>query len=171
MAQDAYDVNWGMWNTIDNNIPSIGSVVNFSAGFGDALLLGFGDELRDYIYGIAGLGPSGVNRNSTEYAVGEGVGITAGMIGGYRTTYVASMKVASLSSDGVVIAASKFRNAWKRYGGKAIYSSAERAKIIPVSQRLSLQGIGGLRASLGKTRGNYNRLMTLTPGLGGWFNE
>ncbi len=51
-------------------------VVDASAGFGDTLLLGFGDELRTLI------GMGGVNLCSKAYSIGEYGGIVAGFLAG-----------------------------------------------------------------------------------------
>jgi RHS repeat-associated protein len=61
---------------------AFGEFVNFSAGFGDVLLLGFGDDLRD------ALDIGGVNTSSPAYGAGEVTGFVAslatGVAGGVR---------------------------------------------------------------------------------------
>lgn len=78
--------------------------VDFAAGLGDGLLLGFGDELRGAL-NIDG----GVNRDSGAYFAGEVTSYTAG---GARIAYAGAAKVgARLAPSGA--AASAFRNRLK----------------------------------------------------------
>jgi RHS repeat-associated protein len=74
--------------TLDDipNIPP--SVVDFSAGLGDALLLGFGDDLR------AALGIGGVNRCSAAYRFGGYASLAGGLT---RLGYAGAAKAISLA--------------------------------------------------------------------------
>jgi hypothetical protein len=87
-------------------------LVDYSAGLGDALLLGFGDNLRD------ALDIGGVNRCSTAYRYG---GLTSFAVGSSRLAYAAVAKGYSVvASSGA--AASTFRaglkNAFRFGAGK-----------------------------------------------------
>jgi RHS repeat-associated protein len=78
-------------------------VVDFSAGLGDALLLGYGDELRSM------LDISSVNMNSDAYSYGE---YSSYAVGGARLTYSGLIKGYSyLAPSG--LAASTFRSNMK----------------------------------------------------------
>jgi hypothetical protein len=87
---------YGLW--APPSLPQ--GVVDFSAGLGDALLLSFGDELRD-VTGVSGF----VDECATAYGAGA---ITSFAFGGARVAYAALAKGGSmLASSGV--AASAFR--------------------------------------------------------------
>lgn len=74
------------------------------AGVGDSLLLGFGDDIRDYL-GISG----GVDKCSDSYGKGE---IAALLAGGARLAYAGLAKVGSIvASSGAK--ASSFRQGLK----------------------------------------------------------
>ena len=89
---------YGLW-AVGDPLPQ--GVVDFSAGLGDALLLGFGDDLR----GLAGV-DGGVNECSSAYQAG---GWTSFAFGGARLAYAGLVKGGSiLASSGA--AASAFRN-------------------------------------------------------------
>ncbi|CAN5864826.1 hypothetical protein BH11PSE12_BH11PSE12_06230 [soil metagenome] len=78
-------------------------VVNFSAGLGDALLWGFGDDLRDM------LDIGGVDKCSGEYGAGSWTGIGAS---GARGVYAGAVKLGSVyAASGV--AASNIRSGIK----------------------------------------------------------
>jgi hypothetical protein len=80
--------------------------VDFSAGLGDALLLSFGDELRD-LAGVDG----GVNKCSNAYDYGS---YTSLGLGGARLAYAGLAKGGSiLASSGAQ--ASAFRESLKRF--------------------------------------------------------
>ena len=77
-----YTDPYGLFGVAD--LPTLPqSVVNFSAGFGDVLLFGQGQRLRDWT-GVDG----GVDRCSDAYDYGEWAGIagsfTTGIVGGIR---------------------------------------------------------------------------------------
>ncbi|HDZ39141.1 MAG TPA: RHS repeat protein, partial [Marinobacter sp.] len=94
---------YGLW-AVGAPLPQ--GVVDFSAGFGDALLLGFGANLRNLV-GVDG----GVNRCSNEYKTGSWASF---VIGGARLTYAGIVKGGSIfASSGV--AASEFRNKVKAF--------------------------------------------------------
>jgi len=80
------------------------SVVNFSAGLGDGLLLGFGDELRS-VLGVDGA----VDLSSTEYSAGSWASFA---FGGARLTYSAAAKAGSVIAP-TALSASKFRTSLK----------------------------------------------------------
>jgi len=105
MYYDQYGLCWG-WGC-----PLPQEVVDFSAGLGDALLLGFGDDLRD-LAGVNG----GVNQCSNAYDYGGYASLVAG---GARLAYAGLAKGGSmLASSGA--AASAFRSRiknWFRLGG------------------------------------------------------
>ncbi|WP_290498756.1 DUF1566 domain-containing protein [Alcanivorax sp.] len=90
---------------LDGNLPSLPQgLVDFSAGLGDGLLLGFGDELRE-LTDVSG----GVDPCSSSYKVG---GWTSFAAGGARLAYAGMVKGGSmLASSGA--AASEFRNSVK----------------------------------------------------------
>ena len=71
-------VNWidptGLWAWGD---PLPQGLVDFSAGMGDTILFGFGDELRDF-FGVDG----GVDKCSSAYGAGEWAGIGVSFVGG-----------------------------------------------------------------------------------------
>jgi len=76
----------GLW-------PNLRDFANYSAGIGDALLFGFGDDLRR-MFGI-----DGVNQCSIAYRAG---GWTAAAIGAARLSYaVAARGIAAFASSGV----------------------------------------------------------------------
>ncbi len=81
-------------------------VVNFCAGLGDSLLLGFGDNLREFV-GVSGA----VNMSSDDYRSGEYTSIA---FGGARLAYAGVVKGGSiLASSGV--SASSFRTSMKSF--------------------------------------------------------
>jgi RHS repeat-associated protein len=79
---------YGLW--VPPSLPQ--GVVDFSAGLGDALLLSFGDELRD-LAGVSG----GVNECATAYSAGA---IASFAFGGVRVAY------AGLAKGGSIVASS-----------------------------------------------------------------
>lgn len=96
-----YD-QYGLW--VPPSLPQ--SWVDFSAGLGDALLLSFGDELRDLV-GVDG----GVNKCSDAYDYGA---YTSLGLGGARLAYAGLAKAGSiLASSGAQ--ASAFREGLKRF--------------------------------------------------------
>ena len=128
-AQDIYDNNtcfsnvgdyciqtiadWKKWSKSDLLVafqpPSLPpGVVNFSAGLGDALLLGFGDDLRGYT-GVDG----GINFNSSAYNNG---GYAAFVFGGARLVYAGLAKAGSVIAPSG-IAVSQFRSSLKVFRG------------------------------------------------------
>jgi RHS repeat-associated protein len=85
------------------------SVVDVSAGIGDNLLLGFGDDIRQ----MANIGS--VNQCSTAYNVGEYISFG---FGGARLAYATLAKAGSLAASSGM-AASQFRDklkVWFRFG-------------------------------------------------------
>jgi RHS repeat-associated protein len=106
-----YTDPYGLFSAAD--LPQLPQgVVDFSAGLGDALLLGTGSSIRN------ALGIGGVNECSGEYSAG---GYASFAFGGGRLAYAGLAKGGSLlASSGV--AASKFRgnlkNAFRLGGGK-----------------------------------------------------
>ncbi|MDP5211191.1 hypothetical protein [Microbulbifer sp. 2205BS26-8] len=141
--------------------------VDYLAGLGDAILFGYGNDIRESL-NING----GINTKSQLYSTGELSSIFAGGVGLYRSLYVSSLKLASMSRNMTVLnSTSVIRNVFKRYGGPAFFNSAERAKIVPFSTHVANKGFDAARASLGRTRGTYNILIGLSPGIGGLFND
>ena len=87
---------YGLW--VPPSLPQ--GLVDFSAGLGDALLLGFGDDIRD-LTGISG----GVDECSLSY---RGGALASFVIGGARVAYAGIVKGGSLlASSGA--SASAFR--------------------------------------------------------------
>jgi hypothetical protein len=115
--------------------------VDFSAGFGDALLLGFGDDLR----GFAGVN-GGINQCTGAYKIGSGLSFA---FGGARIAYAGLAKGGSFfASSG--IAASQFRNKIKnafRFGAGKAWRKPNLSKY-PTD--------AALRAASGKTNAPLN---------------
>ena len=88
----------------DGKLPQ--GFVNFSAGLGDALLLGFGKDIRDGL----GLGDGGVDECSTEYQAGSWATFA---LGGLRLTYAVAAKGISLAASSG-LAASEGRDSLKQ---------------------------------------------------------
>jgi RHS repeat-associated protein len=89
-------------------------VVDFSAGLGDALLLGFGKDLRDGL----GLGDGGVDTCSIAYRSG---GWTSFGFGGLRLAYAAAAKGISMAAaSGAAASASRdlLKNVFRGGRGK-----------------------------------------------------
>lgn len=78
---------YGLW--VPPSLPQ--GFVDFSAGLGDTLLLGFGDELRD-LAGVDG----GVNKCSKAYSAGE----YAGIAGGFAAGGIAGLRAAGQKAAG-----------------------------------------------------------------------
>ena len=160
-AQDIYDNNtcfsnvgdyciqtiadWKKWSKSDLLVafqpPSLPpGVVNFSAGLGDALLLGFGDDLRGYT-GVDG----GINFNSSAYNNG---GYAAFVFGGARLVYAGLAKAGSiLASSG--IAASQFRSSLKTAFRGGLGKNWRKPDLLGVSDSI-------LRLKAGKTNAVIN---------------
>jgi hypothetical protein len=158
----------GFWDNPGANLPSFPqAVTDFSAGLGDAIFFGFGDDIRASL-NIDG----GINTDSQLYGAGEVASIAAGGIGVYRGVYVGSLKlVGSASNITVLNFTSTVRNTIKRYGGPALFSAAERAKIVPFATHVANKGFDSARAGLVRTRATYDNLIGLSPGIGGLFND
>ncbi len=156
------------WDNLGRHLPSVpqGSM-DFAGGLGDAILFGFGDDIRSGL-NIDG----GINTDSQLYSVGEISSIAAGGVGIYRGLYVGSFKLAGMSRNMTVLnSTSAVRNAFKRFGGPALFNAAERAKIVPFATHVANKGFDAARAGLGRTRDTYNSLIGLSPGIGGVFND
>lgn len=156
------------WDNPGRHLPSVPQgVMDFAGGLGDAILFGFGDDIRSGL-NIDG----GINTDSQLYSAGEISSIAAGGLGIYRGLYVGSFKLASMSRNMTVLnTTSAVRNVVKRYGGKALFNAAERAKIVPFATHMANKGFDAARAGLGRTRDTYNRLISLSPGIGGVVND
>jgi hypothetical protein len=156
------------WDNPGRHLPSVPQgTMDFAGGLGDAILWGFGDDIRASL-GIDG----GINTGSDLYGAGKITSIFAGGVGVYRGLYVGSFKLASMSNNMRVLnGASGIRNFMKRWTGPALFSAAERAKIVPFSTHVANKGFDAARAGLGRTRDAYNWLIGLSPGVGGVANE
>lgn len=138
--------------------------VNFSAGVGDSLLFGFGDELRTSVgESVYGTGISGgINIQSNSYLIGEYSSIFIGGIGLYRGAYIGFFKFASTSKNlAFVEKASNFRNFLKRYTGPALFSATERAKIVPFADRVADIGIDRAACRLRKDKRELQQVCLL----------
>ncbi|AXI03848.1 hypothetical protein [Aquirhabdus parva] len=177
-----------------NDLPALPqNVVDFSAGLGDSLLFGFGDNLRTAL-DIDG----GVDRKSGAYKAGELTSLAAGNMGVGRAIYSGIWKGAArgLESEKALSKASDIRNLWKRWSGPALISKKEREAIVPFQQhwqkkldeikdfknkrkevltfnplRDSERAFQRARKSFGKTREDYNKvLIPLSLGQGARVN-
>lgn len=128
---------YGLWAWGD---PIEQKYVDFGAGLGDALLLGFGDDLRDFA-GVDG----GVDRCSSAYGAG---GWSAFAFGGARLAYAGLAKGGSIvASSGA--AASEFRQTLK-----VIFRGGMGRNWRPPN--LAGKTDAQLRASAGKTNPTLN---------------
>jgi hypothetical protein len=71
-------------------LPSNAAIGNFSAGLGDALLFGYGDDLREaYDLAFGTTGSSSIDRCSTAYVVGDWASLA---VGSSRIAYAGAAK-------------------------------------------------------------------------------
>jgi RHS repeat-associated protein len=121
-------------------------VVNFSAGLGDSLLFGFGDDLRD------ALNIGGVNRCSGAYLLGEA---TSAIPGVARGIYVAGAKALSLAPGLSGKAASAGRNALRAVARLGV----PRKKKYVYADLIRKYGTDeAVKAAAGRTNSTYNAL-------------
>ena len=125
-------------------------VVDFSAGLGDALLLGFGDDLRGAL-NVDG----GVNRESGEYLAGE---VTSFAAGGARLLYAGGAKTVSLIGNSIGgVKGAEFainaRNGLKVFFRGGLFSSFRN---YPASQIINKYGIEGAISAAGRTNNALN---------------
>jgi len=140
---------------------------DFGTGMADAFSWGIGAHIRS-LYDIDG----GINTESQLYSAGQLSSIVAGGVGIYRGLYVGSLRLASMSRNmSVLTSASAVRNFTKRWGGPALFSAEEQAKIVPFATHVVNKGFDAARAGLGRTRTAWDRLIGLTPGIGGLFDD
>jgi RHS repeat-associated protein len=127
------------------NVPQ--SAVNLSAGFGDALLLGLGDELRD----LSGAGDF-VDPCSDAYGNGELAALAAGV---GRLAYAAVAKAgAAAAASGA--AANAVRNSLK---GAARLGAAKGYRAVSYGRALEKYGSdAAVRAAAGRTDPFFNAL-------------
>jgi hypothetical protein len=131
------------------------------------LLFGTGDTLRN-LANVSG----GIDESSDAYSYGSYTSIAAGGAGTFRAIYAAGFKLASLSSNMAFLqSVSAVRNLEKRLLGPALFSAAERAKIVPFTTHVARKGFDAARVGLGRTRATYNKLIALSLGDGGWLND
>lgn len=132
-------------NLVDSlGLFSFSDFSNFSAGFGDSLLLGFGDDLRNY------LGIEGVDVCSDAYTAGATTGIVVGFA---RLAYAGFAKVGSaFAATGA--AALTLRNSAKvafRFGLFRNWRS------LSYSEALRKYGTdAAVKAAAGRTNTNFN---------------
>ena len=137
---------------IEYDLPSLNNtLVDASAGLGDSILFGFGDELRGAV-GVNG----GIDYDSKAYSYGGYAGIAA--MGANRLTYAAVVKGYSvLASSGA--AASRFRivaGDFFRYGARRPYKPSLR----------HYPSDAALRAAAGRTNPYFNALGATHVGFG-----
>lgn len=157
-----YNFNIGMY------LPALPqTAVDFSAGLGDSILFGYGDNLRSQL-NIDG----GVNRNSAAYSNGETASLLMGTAGTSRATYVLASKALSRSrNERVLTSGSNVRNFLKRWTGPALVSKTERAKIKTFTEHVGKKGFEQAALGLGRTRESYNKaLIPLSLGQGARLN-
>jgi hypothetical protein len=132
---------------------SLFTVRDVSAGLGDALLLGFGDELRDLTT------DSSVDRCSSEYRVTYTSTTVATLVaGGARLAYAAAAKGLSYAARAkgtaeAALAAARARDSLK-IGFRLGLDRTSR--IVPAEQRLQSYGAQGLARAVGRTNASYN---------------
>ncbi len=121
--------------------------MDFSAGLGDALLLGFGDELRDL------LGIDGVNRCSEAYGLGEIASLAAGT---GRLAYAGAAKGISMLPQITGAQASAARNVIKRVARGGLFPNA---RVYPYDRLLQKYGSdAAVKAAAGRTDNRVNAL-------------
>ncbi len=134
----------GLW--VPPSLPQ--GFVIFSAGLGDALLLGFGDDLRD-LFNIDG----GIDRCSKEYKGGE---IASFAVGGARVAYAGIAKGISLVPRVTGAQAASARNTLKKIFRGGLFPNARR---YPYSQLLKKYGSdAAVKAAAGRTNTSLNAI-------------
>lgn len=165
------DPVWGFIHNTTGFEPSQGTV-DFSAGLGDSLLFGFGDDLRE-LWGIDG----GINRCSGYYKAGEYTSLVFGSIGTGRAFYVEGSKLLSLTKNPKILEyGSNIRNFSKRYMGPAVvphpyFIRNYRSRIKPWAEHVANKGFDEARKGLGRTDPTFNKLIPLAQGQGARFND
>ncbi|WP_167443671.1 hypothetical protein [Acinetobacter wuhouensis] len=147
------------------------ATVNAAAGFGDGMTFGLTDKIRDRM-GINGV----VNKCSTAYSNGNTASILVGQVGAGRAVYVVGSKALTYSRNAKVLeAGSNVRNFMKRYMGPAVIPLKSfkgfRDRIKPWSEHVAKKGFDNARQGLGRTDPSFNKLIPLSVGQGGRFNE
>jgi len=141
----------GFWDNPGAYLPSLPQgLVDYSAGLGDALLLGTGDSIRGML-NISG----GVDTSSSEYFAGE---ITSFAAGGARLLYAGGAKLVSYGGSRIGgVRGAEFavnaRNSLKVVFRGGFFPNYRR---YPASQVINRYGVEGATSAAGRTNNALN---------------